>query len=198
MSNCYACAWWRKGHRGGRAFTNGLKGMAAEYTKQVESLNSNVSRLWNVNLLCIIGACIGVAALFVAWIHEPPNMPGPPNIRYEPTIVYMVENQYLYYGAAVMFLIGTLTAFASPLGGVLQSGGLVLFAQGIIESGNDQWLDGIDPQQELRVGMCLGMASCSLVLTSLFSPLGTGRLRPARSRKVRLFERLLTISQSMR
>jgi hypothetical protein len=172
--------WWR--------------GMATENSEGEESLNPDSCIVWNVNLLCGVGACIGVAALFLTWIYEPLHV----TIRNEPTIVYMVATQYLYYGAAVVFLIGTVVAFVSPLGGVLQVAGLIVFALGIVDSGNDQWLKGYDPQQELRIGMYLGIVSCSLVLASLFRPLGTGKLRPARVRHIRLVERLLTVSQSLR
>jgi hypothetical protein len=187
----------RKGHRGGGACSEGLRGMAASDRKKEQSLESGIGLVWNVNLLCIIGASIGVAAIFLTWIHEPPTMPGPPSIRYEPTVVYMVTNHYLYYGASAVFLIGTIAALASPLGGIMQSASLMVFAVGIIDSGSDPWLDGIDPQQELRVGMYLGIVSCTLVMTSLFSPLGTGRLSPGRSRRIRLMERLLTVSPSI-
>jgi len=172
--------------------------MAAEYSKDEESTDPNHIIVWNVNLLCVVGACIGVAAVFLTWIHEPPSMLGPRSIHYEPTIVYMVVTQYLYYGAATMFLLGTVAAFASPVGGIPQLASLMLFAQGIVESGDDPWLDGIDPQQRLRIGMYLGMASCFLVLSGLLSPLGTGKLRPGRCRSIRLVERFLTVSQSMR
>jgi hypothetical protein len=157
----------------------------------------STSLAWNVNLLCILGACIGTVALFLVWIDEPPSMPGPPRIDWEPSIIYMISNHYLYYGISAAFLVGTAAAFASPLGGILQSASLVAFAIGIVESGSDPWLDGIDPQQTLRIGMYLGIVSCTLVMTSLFSPLGTGRLRPGKSRKIRLMERLLTITPSI-
>lgn len=165
--------------------------------KQAELAESDTGPAWNVNLLCIVGASIGMVAVFVAWINEPPSMPGPPSIRWEPSIVYMVANHYLYYGISAAFLVGTAVAFASPLGGIVQSASLVAFAIGIVESGSDPWLDGIDPQQTLRIGMYLGIVSCALVITSLFSPLGTGSLRPGKSRKIRLMERLLTITPSV-
>ena len=150
-----------------------------------------------MNLLCIVGASLGVIAVFLTWINEPMTMPGPPDIRYEPTIVYMIVNHYLYYWASAAFLVGTVAAFATPLGGILQTGSLLVFAAGIIDSGSDPWLDGIDPQQELRAGMYLGIVSCTLVMTSLFSPLGTGHLRPGKSRRIVLIERLMTISPSI-
>jgi hypothetical protein len=162
--------------------------------KQEESQEPSISLIWNVNLLCLIGACIGVVALFVAWINEPPTMPGPWHISWEPSVIYMVTNHYLYYGASAVFLIGTMAALASPLGGTLQTASLIIFAIGIIDSGSDLWLDGINPQQTLRIGMYLGIVSCTLVTTSLFSPLGTGKLRPGKSRKIRLIERLLTVT----
>jgi hypothetical protein len=172
--------------------------MIVKCPKCGESLDPNVILLWNANLLCIVGACIGVAALFLTWIYDPPSMPGPRSIHFEPTIIYIVVLQYLYYGAATVFLIGTVAAFASPIGGILQSASLTVFAYGIVDSGNDTWLDGIDPQQQLRGGMYLGIASCAIILTSLFIPLGTGKLYPARPRSIRLVERLLTVSQTIR
>lgn len=162
--------------------------------KQVELAESDTGPAWNVNLLCMVGASIGLLAVFVAWMNEPPGIPGPPDIRWEPSIAYMLANHYLYFGASAAFLVGTIVAFASPIGGILQSASLAAFAIGIVESGSDPWLDGIDPQQTLRVGMYLGIASCTLVLTSLFSPLGTGKLRPGKSRKIGLTERLLTVT----
>lgn len=159
--------------------------------------DQSISLAWNVNLQCILGASIGIVALFLVWIYEPPNMPGPPSVFSEPSIVFMITHQYLYYGAAVVFLLGTTSAFVTPLGGIMQSGSLAYFAFGVIDSGNDLWLDGIDPQQTLRIGMYLGIVSCTLVLTSLFAPLGIGNLRPGKSRKLRLMERLLTITPSI-
>lgn len=157
----------------------------------------SIAIVWNVNLLCLVGACIGLVAAFVVWINEPPSIPGPPNIRWEPSVVYMVTNHYLYYGISAAFLVGTIVAFASPIGGIMQSASIVAFAIGIVESGNDPWVDGIDPQQTLRIGMYLGIVSCTLVMTSLISPLGIGDLRPGKGRKIRLMERLLTITPSI-
>lgn len=170
--------------------------MASEQSRTGEPSTPSIAVNLNVNILCIVGASIGIIALFLAWIHEPPTMPSPPDIRYEPTIAYMVSHEYLYYGASVAFLAGTVAAFVTPLGGIVQAGGLLAFAAGIIDSGGDPWLDGIDPQQELRAGMYLGIASCTLVITSLFSPLGTGRLRPGRQRKIEPKERMMTVSRS--
>ncbi len=160
----------------------------------------SVALAWNVNLLCILGASIGVVSLFVAWIHVPPTIGawvGSSRIQFEPSIVYMVTDRYIYYGAAAAFAVGTIAAFASPLGGILQSASLVIFALGMIDSGNELPLEGIDQQQTLMVGMCLGIVSCALVTTSLFKPLGTGSLHPRGPRKIRLMERLLTITPSI-
>lgn len=162
-----------------------------------KSPESHIRLIWSLNLLCVIGACMGVVALFVEWLYNPPTIPGPVDIRWHPTIVYMVTNHYLYYGAATAFLVGTVAAFVSPLGGAFQSVGVTAFALGMIESGDDLWLDGIDPQQELRIGMCLGMVSCALVVASLFAPVGTGRLRPSRERHISLADRFLTVSVSV-
>ena len=160
-------------------------------------IEGSIGLAWNVNLLCIFGASIGTIALFLVWIYEPPTIPGPRSVLSEPSLVFMITHQYLYYAAAVVFLLGTTAAFVTPLGGVMQSGSLVHFALGIIDSGSDPWLDGIDPQQTLKIGMYLGIVSCILVMTSLLSPLGIGNLSPAKSRKVKLIERLLTITPSI-
>jgi len=171
--------------------------MAAEYSKGEESTNTRISIVWNVNLLCVVGACIGVAALFLEWIYEPPNMPTHLGMLNYPTILYMVVTRYLYYGAAVMFLLGTVIAFVSPIGGIPQLASLMVFAYGMVESGNDPRLDGFDPQQKIWIGMGLGIVSCALILTSLFTPWGTGNLRHPRSKNIRSVERLLTVTLSI-
>ena len=153
---------------------------------------------WDLNLLCIAGACVGVTALFLAWISE--SAAWAVDSR-EPTILDMVVSQRatlvsgeVYSVAAALFLAGSISAFATPAGGILQSISLVVFAQGITESGNEMmWIH----PQELRIGMYLGVVSCCLVLTSLLSPLGTGTLRPGKSRKIGVVKRLLTITPSI-
>jgi hypothetical protein len=170
--------------------------MAIEHVERDESADSSPRLVWSVNLLCIVGASIGVVAVFLGWIYIPPSIPTVGYWGY-PTIPYMVVIHCGYYGAATLFLLGVMIAFVSPIGGVLQSGSLVLFMTGIIESGDDPVLDGIDPQQKVWFGMAFGAVSCVVVLTSLFFPLGTGRLRFARSRGIRLGERLLTVTLSI-
>ena len=164
---------------------------------QGNSHEPSIALVWNVNLLCLIGAGAGVVAAFVAWVNIPWIYAGHWPLRMEPTLVFMVVDRWAYYAAAAAFIVGTIVALGSPLGGVLQSASLITFAKGIVDSGNDPWLHEIDPQQTLNIGMYLGIASCALVMTSLFKPLGTGSLRPRGSRKVRLMERLLTITPSI-
>jgi hypothetical protein len=172
--------------------------MVAEHQ---ELANPDIVRGWNFNLLCIVGACIGVAALLLTWIHIPETMLGPPpppqiERRYTPTIVYMIFNYIgsLYLAAAIIFLLGTIAALVSPIGGIQQLVSIIAFAYGIVESGFHRPLDGIDQQQQLGIGMCLGLASCALVLLSLFRRLEKGRLRIVVPGNIGLAERLLTVS----
>jgi hypothetical protein len=171
--------------------------MAAEHTTGKESDTSRITIVWNVNLLCIVGACIGVAALFLGWIYQPPSMPTHLGIRNYPTVLYMIVNQYMYYGAAALFLLGTVIAFVSPIGGIPQLASLMAFAYGMVASGYDPRLDGIDPQQKIWFGMGLGVVSCILILTSLFTPWGPGNMHPPRSKNIRFRERLLTVTLSI-
>ncbi len=150
----------------------------------------------NVNLLCIAGACIGVAAMSFTWIYYPPSMLSPPDPRMTPSVVFMVSHQAIAFGAALLFLIGTLAAFASPLGGFLQISSLVLFGWDVVESGNGPWLDGIDPQHQLRLGMYLGILSAAIVMASLLCPIGPGRMRVIPRNKPTLVERILTVSRT--
>ncbi len=149
----------------------------------------------NVNLLCIAGACIGVAAMTVTWIYYPPNTPSPPSPYMEPSIVFMVSHQAIAFGASLLFSIGTLAAFASPLGGFLQISSMALFAWDVLESGNDRWLDGIDPQHQLRLGMYMGILSTAIVLASLLYPIGLGKMGVISRNKQTLVERILTVSR---
>ena len=159
------------------------------------SVGAMAARL-NVNLLCIAGACIGIAAMTFTWVYYPPTMPSPPSPYMTPTILFMVSHHAIAFIAALLFVVGTASAFASPLGGFVQVSSLTIFAKDIIESANDPWLDGIDPQHQLQIGAWLGILSTTMVLTSLACPIGLGKMRADSWSELRLGQRILTVSRT--
>jgi len=157
----------------------------------------------NLNRLCILGACLGVASFFLIWMYVPLTMlePAPIHPSHTPSIVYMTglmgERSFvtnLYVVAAFVFLLGTLLAFLFPVGGLLQLASIVMFCYGVVGSGFQTPLDGYSQQQLPREGMLLGIVSCALVLLSVFSSFQGGRLRIGRPSVATLHERLLTFT----
>lgn len=157
----------------------------------------------NINLLCLVGACVGIAAMFTNWIYFPPSMPGPPPLGKEASLVFLISLgttgtsiATLCFSAALLFTAGTLIALVSPLGGVSQVAGLLVLAVAINRSADQIPLDGITQTMRIRAGIYAGVLSAALVLISLFPGVGFGSLRTHPQSTLRLTERLLTVTIS--
>lgn len=125
----------------------------------------------SVNVLCLCGAIIGVAAALSSWVCYS-------EMGYSVTVAlgeYIQPSHYdsfhplLFYGG-MLFVVGTLLSFLTPLSGIVQGTGLSLFAVDFL--GISAHLD--DVEVVLRTGFYAGIVSAALVLASLFVPMGPG------------------------
>lgn len=133
-----------------------------------------------LNILCLVGAIIGVVAVFSTWI----------------TIGFMFWSREMnlidlynqvgsssdFYLPAVLLLIGAVVAFVSPLGGILQVVGAPLFFSAFASNSENALPSGLGPY--------LAIVGALIVLGSLMYPVGIGyRQKPAG-----VIGRLFTIS----
>ena len=112
-------------------------------------LISEMALLFRPNRYSWVGAALGmISVFFLTWIHVPPSWykigrslsPGAYDIV-KWTLPFHVNWSYadlLVHGAValhlplLLFLLGTVIAFITPLGGILQIGGLAGFASSFI------------------------------------------------------------------
>ncbi len=138
-----------------------------------------------VNILCLAGAALGLVALFLPWWTG-----------FELGLGMMIDRDYMLvqdvlldsaeYGslfvvACTLYVVGTLLAFWSPLGGLVQipavMGFLALFGSEIgVHRGEDT----------IALGAYLGLVSAIVTTVSLLVPLGIGYSIKRRARKASL------------
>jgi len=135
-----------------------------------------------INVLCMVGAILGIIALNYRWflIGSPYGNQGGFPAAFTP--VFMV------------FLLGSIIALASPLGGFLQLYGCSSFFYVFAQSST--WRNDIDPT--LDVGwfpymtpiVILAIVATAITLASLIFPLGIGFHKGL----IKKFSRFLTVS----
>lgn len=115
---------------------------------------------WRVNLLCLLGALIGLASFFMVWgMIEGTNTPE------WPLRDFLALESYREWAKpfASLFLIGCVIAFITPLGGLLEIAGVAGFLIGVVPD-----LDGGG------IGLYVGVLSALIVTFSMIVPLGPG------------------------
>jgi len=119
----------------------------------------------NVNLLGLVGAVIGVVAIFLAWL-EAGGMTADLRDALD------MPSSELGYTAAIIFIVGTVIALVSSIGFILQLAGVAAWAMWF--SDTYQGFSGVN----LGVGFYLGIVSAVIVLVSLVKPMGIGMKGP--------------------
>lgn len=140
-----------------------------------------------VNVLCLIGAIIGLAAVFLSWSRIRVGF-----FQEERSIWHLVSDMLphdpldLFVVSGVLFVFGSLLALVTPTGGLLQAIGLAGFY--VREVDMEEWLPS-GTAGGLAIGWYLGIFSAALVLTSMVLPLGMGYsdLTMSWSRRLRVF-----------
>ena len=146
-----------------------------------------------LNLLCLVGAGIGIASLFVTWVGTDYRIMSNPGILIENyPVSYNVldlvgfgsgeHSWHEFWLPCLIYLIGTLAALATPIAGVVQASGVSAFFLALRAEYGDF--------APLTPGPCLAVVSVIVVLASLIRPVEWGY----RAGRVDLARRLLAIS----
>jgi len=136
--------------------------------------------LLSVNLLCLVGAIIGVIAIFSTWITV--GFMFWTNDMNLIDVFNQVDSSSDFWLPAVLCLIGVVVAFISPLGGIMQIIGVPLFISAFASHADGDLPSGI--------GAYLALVGAVVVLVSLLYPVGIGY----RQRPVGILSRVLTFS----
>ena len=133
-----------------------------------------------VNVLCLVGALLAVISVFSTWITlgffvwtREMNLID---------VYNQVESSSDFWLPAILFLMGTLVAFLTPLGGIMQAIGAPLFMSAFASLADGRLPSGIGPY--------LGLAAAAIVLASLAYPVGVGYSAKSRG----ILGRVLTVS----
>ena len=168
-----------KGHRGGE---KPLRRM-----RRFESWWSGMAGV-RLNILCLVGAVIGVVAVFSTWIAVRVTFIFWSS-RSELNLIDVynqVGSSSDFYLPAVLLLIGAIVAFISPLGGMLQLVGAPLFISAFASNSDGKLPSGVGPY--------LALVGAVIVLASLVYPVGL----KYRQRPIGVLGRLLTVSPGSR
>ncbi len=134
---------------------------------------------FRVNALCFIGAVIGVIAIFSVWMssifilwYRDWNLFN---------VVSDLNSSTRFWLPALLFILGTVVAFISPLGGLAQVAGICIWFSDTVAFAD---------KLPSKIGPYLGIISAVIVLVSAVKPVGLGY----QSKPTGALGRLLTIS----
>jgi len=151
------------------------------------------------NLLCILGAVIGVASLYSVWavLYYPGHIPGAGYYSQASYTGFDLLSNFVphisprltdvFFLSCVLLAAGTATAFLTPIGGVLQVAGSLYF---LLQT-SPYWLERVW-FFNLRAGPVIGLIAGALTVFSIFYPIGPH----CRDRPINLVARLLSISRA--
>lgn len=142
---------------------------------------------WRINVLCLIGATIGLFSLLMPWQVSSGVFEG-----------WIFSEGFVYFPSIDLgnpltlipglFIIGTLLSFVTPTGCIFQ--GVWLISMSIF----DFYSHSSGPFENfMGLGVVLGWASFLVIILSFFVPIG-----PGFTKKIGLKDRILVIGKSAR
>lgn len=170
---------------------------------------ADLGRLCSSNPQCVIGAALGLAAVFLPWLvlstyqTQWPYPPMPVSGYYEPTIdssLSLLGVASLVQGLAnvfcTLFAIGVIVSFYTPLGGIVEGVGLAGFALSFAQAGGEYRVAVYELSSDrlmneypqflyattefvLGVGFLFGVVSTFIVLSSTSAAVRDSREGPA-------------------
>jgi hypothetical protein len=129
-----------------------------------------------VNILALLGGLVGVIAICTQWIVEYGfyihNLTNTPLTAMRFLITHNdLPYHSIFWISLLLFFIGVIATFVSPLGGFLQLSGIGLFIyyfQDIFAG----WYPGVEDSISLGVGLFFGSLSSLIVIVSFLRPIG--------------------------
>ena len=140
---------------------------------RVHSVEEERTYFVSVNMLCIIGATIGIFSLFLPWYWHGEGGLAVGNSVYDALLAphdyphFWVQN--LLSISQVLFVIGTILAFAVPAACSVQAIGLILFYTETVDVYSLYSYD-----HGISVGFFIAISSFVVVSAGLIVPLGFG------------------------
>jgi hypothetical protein len=126
-----------------------------------------------VNLLCILGAVVGLAALFLPWMW---TAEGLSSVDWSAADVLKDGGSWSLgsiHTALIIFTTGTIMALAVPSGGIVQAIGLAMFySEEVLRE--ERFTSGGVMQAGLSIGVFVAILSTAVVIAGLVSPTGPG------------------------
>ena len=137
---------------------------------------------WRINILCLVGASLGIISFFVPWCTSIGQVIGSQPIQHNLIDIltdYILMGDWISQICIRIFLIGTLIAICSSLGGMIQLPSIAIFMlfQSLI------LMEGVE---KLIIGFGLAMLSAIICFASLILPIGLGYDSRPFSLKIRL------------
>ncbi len=146
----------------------GVAGVTASEPRSEEVAATYVR---STNVLCLCGLVLGLAAMFCTWTY----LSNPDSINTSFFVPVLHTSSNLSSTGAWLFILGTAFAIVTPLSGLVQAGGLVAYAVGVLDRAAElsAHSDGT-VELGLSIGFYIGVVSAALVLGSLIRPMGPG------------------------
>ena len=125
----------------------------------------------SVNVLCLLGAIVGVVSLFLPWVITGEGLSeiGVSLARMTMEIHGVPSDPMLI--SALVFITGTVIAFMFPVAFAVQAAGIVLFLTAFLDNSASPPLEYY---YELSLGFYLGVLSLAMVIAGLLHPSGPG------------------------
>lgn len=149
----------------------------------------------SVNVLCICGAVIGVAAALCSW-YVVSEGSAEESTSIVTTLLEITDgwnpylDPWLWMAIGLSFIGGTVLAFVTPLACIPQAFGLWLTVAHILDVRHTLILGGVGSSIDLGLGFYLGVLSAGLILASIVVPVGPGFETGARGLRNRLLVRV--------
>jgi len=127
-----------------------------------------------VNLLAIVGGLLGVMCVLLPWtVTTVDSFFGESTVS-DAMTDYLHEDDATFAFAIVLFLLGSALALATPLGGVGQFFGWLMFLAAVYDRLGTTTTSISETTISLGLGFAVGIVAAGMVLFSLARPLGPG------------------------
>jgi hypothetical protein len=127
-----------------------------------------------INLLAIVGGLLGVMCILLPWTVTHIESPFGDSSSEMIMTDFIHESDSAFSFAVVLFLLGSALALITPLGGVGQFFGWLIFLAAILDDLGTEQTAIADVTVSLGLGFGVGLVAFALVFLSMIKPMGPG------------------------